>query len=105
MTSERLAQMSTIEAMVKAILAKSGVVSYLRVLRIIQDALIVQGNPQALIKEDILSHLVLNSALIDPKTQLFIAKSSLIFGDSRRKTSLRDTMIVMLTKQGVIDVD
>eukprot|EP00353_Schmidingerella_taraikaensis_P014404 CAMPEP_0185592014 /NCGR_PEP_ID=MMETSP0434-20130131/66527_1 /TAXON_ID=626734 ORGANISM="Favella taraikaensis, Strain Fe Narragansett Bay" /NCGR_SAMPLE_ID=MMETSP0434 /ASSEMBLY_ACC=CAM_ASM_000379 /LENGTH=71 /DNA_ID=CAMNT_0028217481 /DNA_START=754 /DNA_END=969 /DNA_ORIENTATION=+ len=35
LTSERLAQMHSIEAMVKAILTKSGVVSYLRVLRVI----------------------------------------------------------------------
>ena len=41
LTSERLAAMPSIEAMVKAILAKAGVVSYTRVVRIIQDALIV----------------------------------------------------------------
>lgn len=33
--------MTSIEAMVKAILAKAGIVSYARVLRVIQDALVV----------------------------------------------------------------
>jgi len=42
LTSEKLAKLS-IEDMVKTILAKSGIVSFARVLRIIKDALIVQG--------------------------------------------------------------
>ena len=42
LTSEKLAKLS-IEDMVKTILAKSGIVSFTRVLRIIKDALIVQG--------------------------------------------------------------
>ncbi len=46
-----------IEKMIDAILAKSGIVSYARALRIIKEALVVQGNPHALIKEDILAHL------------------------------------------------
>lgn len=40
MTSEKLAKLS-IEDMVKAILAKSGIVAFTRVSRIIRDALIV----------------------------------------------------------------
>jgi len=67
--------------------------------------LIVQGNRQALIKEEILSHLALNSALVIPENQLFVAKSSLIFGGSRRMAALRDAMIVMLVKTGTIDIN
>ena len=40
LTSQRLAKLS-LEDMVKAILAKSGIVSYSRVLRIVKDALTV----------------------------------------------------------------
>ena len=40
LTSERLSKMS-IEEMVKAILAKSGIVSFTRVMRIVRDALVM----------------------------------------------------------------
>ena len=52
LTSEKLSRLS-LEDMVKAILAKSGVVSFSRVVRIIKDALIVQGNPSLLDKQAI----------------------------------------------------
>lgn len=63
LTSEKLAKLS-IEDMVKAILAKSGIVAFSRVARIIKDALIVQGNLNILSKDDILQYLFNNSAFV-----------------------------------------
>lgn len=93
LTSERLSQMS-IEGMIDAILAKSGLVSYSRALRIIKDALTVRGNSQSLVKEEILTYLFAQSAHFLTGTQSFIAKSSLVFEKSRRKSSIRDAVIV-----------
>lgn len=104
LTSERLAQMS-IEGMIDAILAKSGIVSYSRALRIIKDALTVRGNSQSLVKEEILTYLFAQSAHFLTGTQSFIAKSSLVFEKSRRKSSIRDAVIVQLIKNGSIDVE
>ena len=92
--------MSSLEEMVKAILIKSGVISYTRVLRIIQDALIVQGNPQAIDNEMVLTHLNDYSAIILAESQLFIAKSDLIFEKSRRMSAIRDSAIVKLLSTG-----
>ena len=74
LTSEKLARLS-IEDMVKAILAKSGVVSFSRTLRVIKDALIVQGNCHLLDKEEIFAYLCENSRMVLPKVQCFIANS------------------------------
>ena len=63
LTSEKLARLS-VEDMVRAVLQKSGIVSFSRVMRIIRDALIVQGNPYLLEKEVILNYLVQNSRIV-----------------------------------------
>ena len=67
LTSEKLSRLS-VEEMVKAILAKSGIVCFSRVLRIIKDALIVQGNPYALEKQVIFTYLSENSRIVIPET-------------------------------------
>jgi len=93
LTSERLARKST-EGMVKAILAKAGIVAFSRVVRVIKEALIVQGSAATLNKDDILEYLAAHSALVLSGTQSFVAKSNLIFDQSRRKCALRDAMLV-----------
>ena len=103
LTSEKLAKLS-IEDMVKTILAKSGIVSFTRVLRIIKDALIVQGQLTMLNKDYIIEHLFDNSAFIIPDSQSFIALSSLVFPESQRMQHIRDAMIVQLLKSGTIDI-
>ena len=65
LTSEKLSLL-TIEEMVKVILAKSGVVSFSRVVRVVKDALIVQGNPHLLDKQAIFNYLSENSRIVLP---------------------------------------
>ena len=102
MTSEKLAQLS-VEEMTKKILAKSGVVSFARVVRIVRDALNLAGSPHLLDKQAILGHLMANSVTVMADTQSFIADSSLVFPESKRKIALRDAVIVSLLKQGALD--
>ena len=84
LTSERLARLN-IEDMVKTVLKKSGIVSFARALRIIQDALIVQGNQHLLSKETIFAHLKDNSSKQDCDKQTFIAASELVFPDPSQR--------------------
>ena len=67
--------------MVKAILAKSGIVSFTRAIRIIKDALIVKGTPHELEKEAIMGELFENSRIVLPTEQSFIALSGLVYPD------------------------
>lgn len=90
--------------MIKAILAKAGVVSFTRVLRVVKDALVVRSTPRLFDKEAILGHLMKNAAIVLPDEQSFVARSALVFPDSQRKTEIRNTLISSLLKNGNIDI-
>ena len=102
MTSEKLSKLS-IEEMVKAILAKSGIVSFTRVIRIIRDALIMSGKLYLLQKEAVLGHLMESSASVLADSQSFVAVSSLIYPDNKRKSAIRDAILARLLKTGSLD--
>lgn len=75
LTSERLSKLS-LEEMVNTLLAKAGVVSFTRVMRVMQDALIVQGSsPADLQKEEVLTHLFDGKVLVLPQSQSVVADS------------------------------
>ena len=50
--------------MVKAILAKAGIVAFSRVCRVVQDALVVKGSQAAPNKELLIQHLLENSVVV-----------------------------------------
>ena len=103
LTSDRLSKLS-IEQMVKTVLAKSGLVSFTRVLRILSDALVLQGNHHLLQKDVILNHLLGNSTTVLQDSQTFVAESSLVYPGSKRKAALRDAIVVALLKGVQVDV-
>ena len=89
LTSDRLAQL-TVGQMIAVIIAKAGVVSFTRVMRVVQDALVVQGSSPNIEKETILGYMFDNTALVLLDEQSIVGNSSLVFPDSKRNAAIRD---------------
>lgn len=103
LTSEKLAKLS-VEDMVKTVLAKAGVVSFSRVVRIVKDALTLAGGESNLLdKGTILDCLLANSVTVLAETQSFIAESTLVFPESKQKSAIRDAVILSLLKSGSLN--
>ena len=56
-------------------------------------------------KDSILKILIENAATILSDSQSFVAQSSLIFPDSKRKSAIRDAILASLLKTGSLDAN
>lgn len=89
--------------MVRQILAKSGIISFSRMARILKDTFVIAKH-ENFDEQKLLRVMLNNCCQFIPDKQLFIAKSDMIF-DSKRDQILRDLLITKLVKKNFTNAE